>query len=100
MFYQSQARSRKSVQRKSKIRRRKRTSIIPALVIESLAVVAILILFFGVRADLNNQTRMKNQWDVIDDYPREVSRQDRRVGLLAQPMLSAAYEDGLEWSCN
>ncbi len=102
MFYKKHTRTSKPNRRKTKTRARKpsKTSIIPALIIESMAVVAILVLFFGVRADLKNQSRTKHRWDGAKENPAEVALQERRVGLLAQPIMSATQEAWADWSCN
>jgi hypothetical protein len=102
MFYKKHTRTSNANRRKTKFSARKspKASIIPALIIESMAVVAILVLFFGVRADLKNQSRMKHRWDGAKENPPEVARQERRVGLLAQPIMSATQEAWADWSCN
>ena len=102
MFSRTHTRISKSGRRKTKSRTRKfrRKSIVPALIIESLAVIAILALFYGASTDLNNQSRIKNRWNPVDDYSQEASRQDRRVGQLARPILSMAQELCSDWCCN
>lgn len=102
MNFKKQTRSRKPNQRKSKprVRKSKKTSIIPALIIESMAVVAILVLFFGLRADLNNQSRMKHRGQGAIENPVEFAQQERRVGLLAQPTVSATRGAWTDWSSN
>lgn len=85
---------------KSRVRKSTKTSIIPALIIESMAVVAILVLFFGVRADLKNQSRMKHRGKESMESPAEVAQQDRRVGLLTQTIMSATRETWTDWSSN
>ena len=98
----NQTRRRKSSRRKTKSLGRKKTSqnsIIPALIIESMAVVAILVLFFGVRADLRNQSKTKTGWEAKPNAS-EFAGRDRRVGALAQPMISGRKKSWASWSMN
>ncbi len=102
MFSRNDTRTRKPNRRKTRsgTRKSRRKSIVPALIIESLAVIAILALFFGASADLNNQSRIKSRWEPADDYSQEASlRQDRQVGLLTRSIISTAQEFGADWCC-
>ena len=97
----NRTRRRKSSRRKTKshVPKTSQNSIIPALIIESMAVVAILVLFFGVRADLRNQSKTKTGWEAQPNAS-EFAGQDRRVGALAQPMISGTKKGWASWSMN
>ena len=101
MTVKKRTRAKNSLRRKigSKSRKNNKTSIIPALIIESMAVVAILVLFFGVRADLKNRSQTERHVEAHKTVP-EFAGRDRRVGLLSQPVIQDTEELWRSWSSN
>ncbi len=49
------------------------SKMLPALIIEALAVIAILVLFFGMKADLNREARLELPHDTAITTQQEVA---------------------------